>query len=67
MLRALAMAYAIAVIRAMSLIVVAIVPIRLTLLGGPLFWAGFLFSAFVAEWWLRRTATPAAPALRWAS
>ena len=67
MLRALAMAYAIAVIRAISLIVLAIVPVRLVALGGPTFWAGFLLSAFAAEWWLRRTSKPPARALKWAS
>lgn len=67
MLRALAMAYAIAVIRALSLIVVAIVPVRMTALGGPVFWAGFLLSAAAAEWWIHRTAAQPTREVTWAS
>lgn len=67
MLRALAMAYAIAVIRAIDLIVLALLPVRARAIGGPSFWVGFLLSAFAAEWWIRRTAKQPARALKWAS
>jgi len=67
MLRALAIAYGIAVIRAIDLMVFVLVPVRPRVLGGPSFWAGFLLSAFVAEWWIRRSSTPQARALKWAS
>jgi hypothetical protein len=67
MLRALAMAYAIAVIRAIDLIVLALLPVRARTIGGPSFWVGFLLSAVAAEWWIRRTAKQPARALKWAS
>jgi uncharacterized membrane protein len=67
MLRALAMAYAIAVIRAISLIVFAFVPLRPRAVGGLVFWVGFLLSGLAAEWWIHRSAPPPARALKWAS
>ena len=53
MLRFLALAYAIAVIRALSMIVFAVAPIGPTAMGGPLFWIGWIVSALFAEWWIR--------------
>ena len=67
MLRALAIAYGIAVIRAIDLMVLAVVPVTPRVIGGPSFWAGFLVSALAAEWWLRRTSQQQARALKWAS
>jgi uncharacterized membrane protein len=67
MLRFLAIAYAIAVIRALDLAVLALVPVRPQLIGGPSFWVGFLLSAFIAEWWIRRAPPPLERALKWAS
>lgn len=67
MLRLLAIAYAIAVIRALDLTVLALVPVRPRVIGGPSFWVGFLLSAFVAEWWIRRSSNQQARALKWAS
>ena len=67
MLRALAMAYAIAVIRTISLIAFALVPMRPRTIGGLVFWVGFLLSALAAEWWIYRSAAPHARALKWAS
>ena len=58
MLRFLSLAYAIAVIRALSLIVMALVPIGPRALGPPLFWIGWTISALLAEWWIRRTSPP---------
>ncbi len=66
MLRFLALAYAIAVIRALSVLVMALFPVGPRALGGPLFWLGWILSALLAEWWIRRTpsASPSArPAL----
>jgi uncharacterized membrane protein len=67
MVRGLAMAYGIAVIRALFLIAVAIVPLDPVAAGAATFWAGWLVSAAAAEWWIRRTAPRQQPALRWAS
>lgn len=67
MLRGLAMAYGIAVIRALFLVAVAIVPLDPMATGAATFWAGWLLSAATAEWWIRRTAPPQQRALRWAS
>jgi hypothetical protein len=67
MLRALAMAYAIAVIRAIDLMALSLLTVRPRVLGGPSFWVGFLLSAFAAEWWINRTAKQQARALTWAS
>ena len=66
MLRALAMAYAIAVIRAIDLMALSLLTLRPRVLGGPSFWVGFLLSAFAAEWWIHRTAKQQARALTWA-
>jgi uncharacterized membrane protein len=67
MLRFLAIAYGIAVIRALDLMVFAVVPVRPRVLGGPSFWVGFLLSALAAEWWIRHTSKPPERALKWAS
>ena len=67
MLRALAMAYAIAIIRAIYVVVLVVWPLRPAVVGGPTFWIGFVVSALAAEWWIWRTAKPATRALRWAS
>ena len=67
MVRALAMAYGIAVIRALFLAAVAIVPLDPIAVGAATFWAGWLMSAAMAEWWLRRTTPRQQRALRWAS
>ena len=58
MLRFLALAYAIAVIRALSIIVLALLPVGPRALGAPMFWIGWIVSAMLAEWWIRRTAAP---------
>lgn len=58
MLRFLALAYAIAVIRVISLVVMAFVPVGPRALGPPVFWIGWITSALAAEWWIRRSATP---------
>jgi hypothetical protein len=55
MLRFLSLAYAIAVIRALALVVMAFVPIGPRALGPPMFWIGWTVSVLVAEWWIRRT------------
>lgn len=57
MLRFLALAYAIAVIRALSMIVLAVYPVGPRALGAPLFWVGWILSALLAEWWIRRTSS----------
>lgn len=67
MLRFLAIAYGIAVIRALDLMAIALVPVRPRVIGGPSFWVGFLLSAFAAEWWIRRSSKQQARALKWAS
>jgi hypothetical protein len=67
MVRFLAIAYAIAVIRAIYLIVLALFHVRPTAVGGATFWIGFLLSALAAEWWLQRSAQRPARALKWAS
>ena len=54
MLRFLALAYAIAVMRVLSLIIMALVPLRPRAIGAPLFWVGWIVSALLAEWWIRR-------------
>ena len=66
MLRFLALAYAIAVMRALSVIVMALFPVAPRVIGAPLFWIGWILSALLAEWWIRRTptaTTAARPAL----
>lgn len=67
MLRALAMAYGIAIIRAIYVMVLVFVPLRPTAIGGPTFWVGFVVSALAAEWWIWRTAKHPARTLKWAS
>ena len=62
MLRFLALAYAIAVMRALSMIVMALFPFPPRAIGAPLFWIGWILSALLAEWWIRRT-SPMTPAL----
>lgn len=66
MLRAMAIAYGIAIIRLLFLAIVVIVPIDPMALGAATFWAGWLLAALPTEWWIRRTARPP-QALRWAS
>ena len=72
MLRFLALAYAIAVMRALSMLAFALFPVSMREIGAPLFWIGPILSALAAEWWISRTAStpvaarparPAAPAL----
>ena len=72
MLRFLALAYAIAVMRALSMLAFALFPVRMRDIGAALFWIGPILSALAAEWWIRRTAStpiavrparPPAPAL----
>jgi predicted membrane protein DUF2306 len=61
MLRFLALAYAIAVMRAMSIVAFALFPVSMREIGAALFWIGPIVSALAAEWWIRRTAaTPIA-------
>ena len=55
MLRFLALAYSIAVIRALSMIVLALAPIGPRALLGPMFWVGWIVSALLAEWWIRNS------------
>ena len=66
MLRALAAAYGIAVIRLVFLAMVVIVPFNPIAMGVTSFWAGWLVAALPTEWWIRRTARHP-QALRWAS
>ena len=58
MLRFLALAYAIAVMRALSIIAFTLFPVSMRDIGAPLFWIGPIVSALAAEWWIRRTASP---------
>jgi uncharacterized membrane protein len=67
MLRALAMAYAIAVVRAIALALFAVFPVTAQDVGSLTFWSGFLVSALAAEWWVRRPADRQPRALKWAS
>ena len=55
MLRFLAVAYGIAVMRVISFPVIALFPISPRVLGPPTFWAGWFISIMLAEWWIRRT------------
>ena len=55
MLRFLAVAYGIAVMRVISLPVIALFPISPRTLGPPTFWAGWFISIMLAEWWIRRS------------
>lgn len=58
MLRFLALAYAIAVIRVVSAVALMLAPVRPTAIGGAMFWLGFVISAVGAEWWIRRGSRP---------
>lgn len=61
MLRFLALAYAIAVMRALSIIAFTLFPVSMSDIGAALFWIGPILSALGAEWWIRRTSsTPTA-------
>jgi peptidoglycan biosynthesis protein MviN/MurJ (putative lipid II flippase) len=66
MLRMLAIAYGIAIVRLLFLAIVAIEPIDPMALGAATFWAGWLLAALPTEWWIHRTARRP-QALRWAS
>lgn len=55
MLRFLAVAYGIAVMRVISYPVIALFPISPRVLGPPTFWAGWFISIMLAEWWIRRS------------
>jgi hypothetical protein len=57
MLRFLALAYSIAVMRALSMIAFALFPVAMRDIGAALFWLGPILSALAAEWWIRRTAS----------
>jgi uncharacterized membrane protein len=67
MLRALAMAYAIAVVRAIALALLAVFHVTTQDVGSLTFWSGFLISALAAEWWVRRPSDQQPRALKWAS
>jgi hypothetical protein len=58
MLRFLALAYAIAVMRALSIVAFALFPVSLQDIGALMFWIGPIVSALAAEWWIRRTIQP---------
>lgn len=62
MLRFVALAYAIAVMRALSMIAFALFPVSMSDIGASLFWLGPILSALLAEWWIRRT-SPTSSAL----
>jgi uncharacterized membrane protein len=66
MLRALAVAYGIATVRIVFLIMVAVTPFEPMAMGATSFWAGWLVAALPTEWWIRRTSREQ-QALRWAS
>ena len=55
MLRFLALAYAIAVMRALSMVAFMLFPVSMHDIGAALFWIGPIVSALAAEWWIRRT------------
>jgi hypothetical protein len=63
MLRFLAVAYGIAVIRVISVPIAMIFPMRPSLFGARSFWFGWTLSILFAEWWIRRSQTIAAPVL----
>jgi hypothetical protein len=69
MLRFLALAYAIAVMRAQAMIAFVLLPVTMHDIGAPLFWISWILTAIAAEWWIRRTsstpiiAAPPAPVL----
>jgi|SRR5829696_1558920 len=51
------LAYAIAVMRALSITTFTLFPVSMRDIGAPLFWIGPIVSALAAEWWIRRTAS----------
>ena len=53
MLRALAMAYAIAIVRVIALVLAALLPVTTTDIGAITFWSGFSLSALAVELWIR--------------
>lgn len=57
MLRFLALAYGIAVMRALSMLAFALFPVSMSDIGALLFWIGWIVSALLAEWWIRRTSS----------
>jgi uncharacterized membrane protein len=63
MLRALAMAYAIGVVRVIALTLAAFLPVTIEDIGALTFWSGFLISALAAEGWIRQRSTRATPGL----
>jgi len=63
MLRFLALAYSIAVMRALSMIAFTLFSVSMSDIGAALFWIGPILSALAAEWWIRRT-TPASTRVR---
>ena len=64
MLRFLAVAYGIAVIRALSFPFFALFDVTFKELGPPTFWIGWLTSLMLAEWWIRRSQPPLPIAFR---
>lgn len=66
MLRMMAVAYGIAVIRLLFIAIVVVAPVDPMVLGAVTFWAGWLLAALPVEWWIRQTRREA-PALGWAS
>lgn len=67
MLRMMAIAYGIAVVRLVFLAIVIIAPMDPMALGAPSFWLGWLVSAVSTEWWIRRSPRAEGQALQWAS
>ena len=55
MLRFIALAYGIAVMRALSAAAFTLFPVSMQDIGAPMFWIGPIVSALLAEWWIRRT------------
>lgn len=66
MLRALAVAYGIATVRIVFLVMVAVAPFNPMAMGVTSFWAGWLVATLPMEWWIRQTRREQR-ALRWAS
>jgi hypothetical protein len=60
MLRFLAVAYGIAVIRVISVPMAMLFPLRPSDFGARTFWFGWTLSILFAEWWIRRSRTNAA-------
>jgi hypothetical protein len=63
MLRFLAVAYGIAVIRVISVPMAMLFPMRPSDFGARTFWFGWTLSILFAEWWIRRSRTMTAPVL----